>query len=258
MHGEQQDLRAAGGVPGAGLLRAGAHAAHQPGHLRPGGPGAVLQGRRQRAGAQLHRAHRRLPGRAAGAPAVRHGRAAAAAGPGGPGWKLFWCRPIEAPYTKASGLPPAAAGADRVPDPDLRHPDHRGRGRARGGAVGSCWPRCSGELQPDRAPSSWSPPRLFVAVILSTSSPSPPARALGTRRPPAPQPSASPFPASASRRRKERMRRDVTASTPTRRRTRESAPAPCRGPASGPSLLGEEDDEDEDAEEAPRPRAPAA
>ena len=33
------------------------------------------------------------------------------------GWKLFWCRPIEAPYTKASGLVAAAAVADRASSP---------------------------------------------------------------------------------------------------------------------------------------------
>ena len=59
------------------------------------------------------------------------------------GWKLFWCRPIEAPYTKASGLLLLLLSLTAFLAPGLRDGDHRGRGRARGrGQRASCSPAC--------------------------------------------------------------------------------------------------------------------
>ena len=83
-------------------------------------------------GAQLHRAHRRLPGRAARPPALRRGRAAAA-----PRARHHGLEALLVPAHRRAlhqGRRPlaAAALADRVPDPDLRRGDHRGRAGARG------------------------------------------------------------------------------------------------------------------------------
>ena len=43
------------------------------------------------------------------------------------GWKLFWCRPIDAPYTKAVGNTMLLLSSGRLPRPRARHGELRGR-----------------------------------------------------------------------------------------------------------------------------------
>ena len=74
------------------------------------------------------------------------------------GWKLFWCKPIDAPYTKAAGLTLLMLSLTAFLRSDLRQRGRRGRGRARRGrrrraGLGPA----DGQLQPDRARTSWWP-----------------------------------------------------------------------------------------------------
>ena len=93
------------------------------------------------------------------------------------GWTLFWCKPVEAPYTKAFGLLALLLGALGLPGvgPGRRR-DRRGQGwgtrqRGRGAPGGapsaSCW-RCSWIAEAGRTGALIVVcAAIFVALILT-------------------------------------------------------------------------------------------
>ena len=98
----------------------------------PRDPAPFFKAGEVQADAELHRPLRRLHRRAAHPAALRpRGPARCPSVLGLFGWKLFWCRPIDAPYTKATGLLLLLLLPHRLPDAQLPVPPVRRRERPR-------------------------------------------------------------------------------------------------------------------------------
>jgi S-DNA-T family DNA segregation ATPase FtsK/SpoIIIE len=164
------------------------------------------------------------------------------------GWKLFWCRPIDAPYTKACGLVLLLLALTAILTLTFGTLQIQGEAVRAGGATGgllaslllTSFNRTGAFIVVATA--------LFVAVILSTQfSFATLLRALGRVVSHRWRGLRTAWARFRESRRKERMRRDVIRKHTQRDKDREG-PGPRRAVADGPSQLGEDEEDDEDGE----------
>jgi DNA segregation ATPase FtsK/SpoIIIE, S-DNA-T family len=171
------------------------------------------------------------------------------------GWKLFWCRPIDAPYTKACGLTLLLLALTGFLALTFGTLQIQGEAVRAGGAVGSLLASLLLASFNRTGAFIMVATSLFVAVILSTQfSFATLLRALGQVLATRLRGLRTAWARLRESRRKERMRRDVIRKHTQKDRDVEGGPGTRRS-ADGPSVLGDEDDEadDDDEPEAPRP-----